>query len=204
MSAEVDALVALIYAELERQEENPNIFDRPYVSSISKDGVVGVDGQVDLTAIAKAILAGQQGEGVPDGPALVWAEYLHKDWMLNMNQRLHFRAKNNRVQSVKTIGRNRSRNLPRLDRARLDITVAYPAAFSADVHNYMPTAKAFVDGLINIPDTVKGMKKQPSRGILTDDSDEYLLGPYLHAAPGKSPRKDHFVFECVLQPLKKK
>lgn len=207
MSAEASQLAALIAEELRRQGDTDS-WGGGYVDADDLADVV-LDGHFDLVALAQAVLDGKAAEpfsmllrGVPVGEPLLWSEYLHKNWMLNANQRLHHRPKNDRTQAVKTIGKARHRHLGKYGRAQLDIIISYPTRRGADVHNYMPTAKAYVDGLIDIPDTPKGMKKQPARGIMADDSDAYLAGPFLHPGMDVSDRKDHFRLDCILQPMK--
>lgn len=212
--SEARELAMLIADELRRQAD-ADLYSVGYVGVSEGEAYSGyedvtLDGHFDLVELAQRILDGQGTAlipgvitDVPAGAPVLWTEYLHKDWMLNANQRLHHRPKNDRVQAVKTMGKARHRNLGKYTRAKLDIVVLYPTRRGADVHNYMPTAKAYVDGLIDIPDTAKGMKKQPARGIMADDSDAYLAGPFLHPALGSvSDRKDHFQLNCILQPMK--
>ena len=204
-------LALLMATELKRQGDLDS-WGAGYVSFDESDlDCVRLDGEFDLMVLAQALIDGRSPltgpvpgivTGIPDGNPVTWSEYLHKDWMLNMNQRLHHRPKNDRTQLVKTMAKARHRHLGKYRRAKLDIIISYPARFSADVHNYMPTAKAYVDGLIDIPDTGKGVKKQPARGIMIDDSDAYLAGPFLHPGIDKSDRKDHFRLDCILQPTK--
>lgn len=204
--SEAAGLRDLIAAEFHRQAEQNSLSG--YAGEVDEDGMMILDGAFDLTELAERILGREQEPvpgivtGVPDGKPLIWSEYVHKKWMMNMNQRLSPFPKNNMTQAVKDLGRMRHRLLGRYTRAKLDIIISYPARFSADVHNYMPTAKAYVDGLIDIPHTGKGVKKQPARGIMTDDSDAYLAGPFLHPGQGGSDKRDHFRLDCILQPMK--
>ena len=159
-----------LYAELTRQAQAGDLSNSPYVGEWEPGEPVLIDGPVDLDALAAAlagevpVLVPHNHPDQPDGDPVTWSEYMHKDWILNLNQRLHWRPRSERTKALKAMGQARRRELGRYERASLHITVAYPTAAGADVHNYMPSAKAYVDGLIDIPETVKGMPQQPSRG----------------------------------------
>jgi hypothetical protein len=57
----------------------------------------------------------------------------------------------------------RSAQLPMLGRARIVAELRFPDRRRRDDHNYFPTVKAIVDGLVDY-------------GLLADDSREYLVG----------------------------
>lgn len=131
-----------------------------------------------------------------------WTTWIHKSMVLNQNRLPHHHVKAPIIRDLKLLGKAAGRKLGRkFQRVQLDVTVAYPTAASADVGNYYPTMKAYVDGMVDKPKAVKGMKQQPARGVLTDDSDAFFRGPFLHPAGEKSGRKDWFRFDCRLTVL---
>jgi crossover junction endodeoxyribonuclease RusA len=93
-----------------------------------------------------------------------------REWMLNANQRLHWREKGERSRWLRNTARLLSN--PRCvyaDRMRCEVVVSWPNARRRDVHNLMPTIKACIDGLVDA-------------GVLADDSDKYLVGPDLRVS----------------------
>jgi crossover junction endodeoxyribonuclease RusA len=60
----------------------------------------------------------------------------------------------------------RAAKLPKLDRAHIVATLHFTDRRQRDPHNYYPTIKAAVDGLVDY-------------GLLPDDSSRYLIGPDL-------------------------
>jgi crossover junction endodeoxyribonuclease RusA len=60
--------------------------------------------------------------------------------------------------------------LPRLQYAHLVAVLRFPDNRRRDAHNYYPTLKALVDGLVDY-------------GLLPDDSDNHLVGPDLRRGP---------------------
>lgn len=66
------------------------------------------------------------------------------------------------------------RKLPKgLPKIRVDATLAFPTNRRRDVSNYMATVKAAVDGLVDY-------------GLIADDADRYLVGPFLHPSDRRS------------------
>lgn len=55
--------------------------------------------------------------------------------------------------------------LPRLDRVHIDAELRFTDRRERDAHNYAPTWKAVVDGLVDA-------------GLVADDSTKYLAGPF--------------------------
>lgn len=100
---------------------------------------------------------------------------ISKSAVLNANQRLHWRVKADRTRIVRAIVNNHAASFPRLGRTHLTITVAFSDRRERDVHNWMPTAKAAVDGLVDA-------------GIWPNDSTAYLVGPDLRVDPETCPR----------------
>lgn len=131
-----------------------------------------------------------------------WPQWIHKDMVLNQNRLPHWAPKNKIITDLKILGKVAGKGLrKRFHKVRLDVTVSYPTAAAADVANYYPTVKAYVDGMVDKPPVVKGQKQLPARGILVDDSDEFFKGPFLHPSGQKSGRKDWFLFHCRLTVL---
>jgi hypothetical protein len=129
-----------------------------------------------------------------------WSQWIHKSMVLNANNLPHWGKKHKIVNDLKVLGRVAGKQLRRkFIKVKLDVTVSYPTAVSADAHNYMPTMKHYVDGMVDIPPAVKGQKRLPAMGILADDSDAYFSGPYLTGSGEKSGRKDYFRFDCRLE-----
>ena len=99
---------------------------------------------------------------------------LHPSEVLNANQRMYWAAKARLTASLRaraTIAW-RQAGSPQMSRARCTLTVDYPNRRKREVDNLQPTWKALIDGMVN-----PGV-----RGLLPDDSDDYLRGP--HAEPG--------------------
>lgn len=78
-----------------------------------------------------------------------------------------------------------------MDRARIVVRFWKPDNHRGDVHNYMPTAKAIVDGLVRKPDN-RGVMQD---GYLTDDNDRVVVGPDLRRGwdPTLKQGRLHFV-----------
>ena len=132
--------------------------------------------------------------------AVEWTQYIHKSLVLNQNRLPHHHKKAPIIRDLKVMGVAAGRALHRKFRkVTMTVKVSYPTAASADASNYYPTMKAFVDGLVDQPPAVKGQKRLPARGILTDDSDAYFSGPWLEGTGVKSDRKDHFRFDIRLE-----
>lgn len=83
---------------------------------------------------------------------------------LNINQRLHPRVIAPTVKAWRDAGRVHARaaKLPTLQQARITATLHFGDTRHRDDHNYFPTVKAIIDGLVDY-------------GLLPDDSREYLL-----------------------------
>lgn len=131
-----------------------------------------------------------------------WEQWIHKSMVLNANSLPHWGTKTKIVNDLKILGKVAGQRLGRkFAKVKLDVTVSYPTARKSDAHNYMPTMKHYVDGMVDKPKTVKGQKQGPARGILTDDSDAYFSGPYITGSGEKSGRPDWFRFDCRLEVL---
>ena len=112
---------------------------------------------------------------------------LHPSETLNANQRMHWAAKARLTASIRaraTIA-YRQAGSPQMGRAHCTVHVSYPDRRTRDIHNWMPTVKASLDGFIH---PARGV-----RGLLPDDSDDYLAGPDLRPAP-VTPGRFTFTF----------
>ena len=106
---------------------------------------------------------------------------------LNANQRMHWAAKARLTASIRaraTIA-YRQAGSPQMGRAHCTVHVGYPDRRTRDIHNWMPTVKASLDGFIH---PARGV-----RGLLPDDCDDYLAGPDLRPAP-VTPGRFTFTF----------
>lgn len=131
-----------------------------------------------------------------------WTQWIHKSMVLNQNRLPHWGTKNKIVRDLKVLGKVAGKQLrQRFGKVRLEVTVSYPVLWDADASNYYPTMKAYVDGMVDKPPTVKGQKQLPARGILIDDSDKFFDGPHLTGSGERSGRKDYFRFDCRLKVL---
>lgn len=129
-----------------------------------------------------------------------WDQWIHKSLVLNQNSLPHWGKGNPIKRDLKLLGKAAGRALhQRFTKVRLEVVVSYPVAWNADAGNYYPTMKAYVDGMVDKPPTVKGQKQLPARGCLADDSDAHFDGPHLTGSGERSGRKDWFLFRCRLE-----
>jgi hypothetical protein len=98
------------------------------------------------------------------------------DRWLSANQRDHFLRRSDGVKVWRDAAHvhARSARLPQLRRAHILAELYFGDRRRRDVHNYYPTLKAVVDGLVDY-------------GLLPDDGDEYLTGPDLRLGYGPYP-----------------
>lgn len=92
---------------------------------------------------------------------------------INMNQRLHWAVKAERTRQWRTLARFAAVQamLPTgLERVHIMVYVHRTDNRSFDAHNYLPTAKAIVDGLVD-------------HRLIEDDDNSRLTGPDMR--PGK-------------------
>lgn len=122
--------------------------------------------------------------------------YIHKENIRNANRKVHWAPDNKKKQVLRQLGTIQHRKLPKYRRARIDAVVSYPHRQSSDVANLHPTMKSFVDGLVDVDPVTK-----VGRGILPDDNDAYLRGPYLDPSGELSDRKDWFRFDITITEL---
>jgi crossover junction endodeoxyribonuclease RusA len=98
--------------------------------------------------------------------------HVPREWLLNANQRLHWRQKAERSRALRTLALSESgRHRKPFDvPAVCTVIVAWPDKRRRDAHNLMPTIKACIDGIVD------------SGSWLHDDSDEWLRGPDLRVS----------------------
>jgi hypothetical protein len=96
---------------------------------------------------------------------------------LNANDRGGWRKHNSQIRAWRDAASQcaRAAKLPHLQRAHVLATFRFRTAQRRDIHNWGPTAKAIMDGLIDY-------------GLLPDDSTEYLTGPDLRVGE-KTPKR---------------
>ena len=112
---------------------------------------------------------------------------------LSANDRLHWAEKARRTKALRAMGFAAwyKAGRPRYNKARLTVDVTWPDLRRRDAANAHPTIKALIDGM-----THPGPKV---RGILPDDSDEFLLGPDLRptGVSGQGAYVLGFDFEAI-------
>lgn len=72
----------------------------------------------------------------------------------------------------------RAGKLPQLGRAHITATLRFRDRRRRDPHNYYPTIKAVIDGLVDY-------------GLLPDDSHEFLIGPDIRLGEVLPPKKPY-------------
>ena len=87
------------------------------------------------------------------------------EW-INANKREHWRTTADKVAEWRTAGcaAATQAKLPTIKRAHIDAVLHFRNSARRDAHNWYPTLKALVDGLVD-------------HGLLADDSTRYLTGP---------------------------
>src|SRR6478735_3606153 len=89
----------------------------------------------------------------------------HRKWITE-NQRLHWASRWRQTRLWREAGQVGARNMriPHLDRALIICEMNFAINRRRDPANWLPTAKAIVDGLVDA-------------GILDDDDEKHVLGP---------------------------
>lgn len=132
----------------------------------------------------------------------LWLFYLHKDQIMGANARhTHWSQRSGPTETLRSLGaaHYRLRKVPHFQRLDLHVWVSYPDRVSRDCMNLYPTMKAYVDGLVNGANP-HSPERLPNKGMLPDDSDLYLNGPYLRWSGEKSDRRDHYQFTVAAFP----
>lgn len=94
---------------------------------------------------------------------------------LNANERGHWSKRSGTIRlwrDAAHVYATKAR-LPGLGKVRIEAVLSFADKRRRDPHNYYPTLKAIIDGLVDY-------------GLIPDDSDEYLIGPdirMVQAAP---------------------
>jgi Holliday junction resolvase RusA-like endonuclease len=78
----------------------------------------------------------------------------------------------------------RAERLPKIRKAQIIATLHFADRRRRDPHNYYPTLKAIVDGLVD-------------HGLLPDDSHQYLIGPDIRMGEPGVPRVQLYIREIV-------
>ena len=116
-----------------------------------------------------------------------WDLYLHESNHLNANMRLHWRPENERKQVLRALGRAHGRKLGKHEKVQITVEVFYPRRNKRDVNNLQPTMKYYIDGLVD-----------GGKGILPDDSDEYVVGPFMTHSGHRCDRPYHYLFAITM------
>ena len=92
--------------------------------------------------------------------------------LLNANRRPHWAAKAKLTRALREAALVCARRdqVPPLKRAHIVAEYRPPDRRRRDVHNLFPSAKAAIDGVVDA-------------GVLTDDADQYLIGPDMRLGP---------------------
>ena len=122
-----------------------------------------------------------------------WNLWVHKTNILNSNDRMHHHVSTPIKRTLKTLGATRARQLPRFGRVRMDVEVSYPEGSLPDCANLAPTMKAYLDGMVS-----PNGKRKKADGVLQDDSDKFVLGPFLTPSYWLSLRRDWYLFHIRL------
>jgi crossover junction endodeoxyribonuclease RusA len=111
-----------------------------------------------------------------------------RDWLMTSNQRLVWQQRSMRTKAIREASFLATRTvrldnaLPMLEgRQHCTVLVSWPSRRRHDVHNVMPTVKAAIDGIV-------------LAHLLSDDSDQYLIGPDLRVSPELCDKR----WACVL------
>ncbi len=125
-----------------------------------------------------------------------WTQWIHRVNILGMNDRNHWGKEKDPKSNLKELGGVQQRQVPRMVRARMDVTVSYPPKIYFDAQNLQPTMKAYVDGMVS--PTGRRVKEL---GFLQDDSDKFFSGPFLEWSGWDTGKPDWFCFRITLTPM---
>lgn len=112
--------------------------------------------------------------------------------ILNSNNAYkHWANRSGPAKFLRELGQAEAVNLRKFKRAKVDVIVSYPDRRKRDCQNLYPTMKSFVDGLV---DNEGNGTQALGKGILPDDNDAYLSGPFLHWSGYLSDRRKEGLF----------
>ncbi|WP_288292371.1 hypothetical protein [uncultured Varibaculum sp.] len=120
---------------------------------------------------------------------------LGRDYWVTANARFNPMVRARKVKHLRSCGywlgcqfRNKH-GLKKVPRLRMEVTVTNPPRGGCrDVANYHPTVKAILDGIVDA-------------GVLEDDDNRHLEGPFLRPGVGRSKHRGVASFEIALIPL---
>lgn len=109
---------------------------------------------------------------------------LTQDEILTSNQTLHQFVKANRVKNVRARAgwEARSQGFTKMEKAHCICTVSFSTKNRRDPANWYPTAKASIDGFVDV-------------GLLPDDDHKHLLGPDMRIGTNAVAGKIHIRFD---------
>ena len=113
--------------------------------------------------------------------------------MLSLNGRADRRTLSPRIRTLRMQARvmARAAHCPTFMRARLVAWVRFPDGRRRDLHNYMPTLKAFVDGLVDAASTLRlscaGLRKSCRSGRAACPGGPGRCGPEWHSEIREGP-----------------
>ncbi|QOP66801.1 rusa-like resolvase [Arthrobacter phage Pureglobe5] len=125
-----------------------------------------------------------------------WSVLVHRDNILNSNDRKHFQATKDPKRNLRTMGAIQQRTLPRMERVRIDVWVSFPPRSSPDQGNLYPTMKSYVDGMVH-PEG----KHNRDKGILIDDGPKFCDGPHMNWSGWGTDRPGWYLFRIRLTEL---
>ena len=110
---------------------------------------------------------------------------------LTLNQRLHWaeRAKRTKAWRTRACEETRSaieRHGFSADRVHVVVTLSFADGRRRDVHNWLPTVKACIDGMVDA-------------GLVPDDDDTYLVGPDLRR--GRTAKREAPYLHFEVRPI---
>ncbi len=140
----------------------------------------------------------QHPQTLSGGAVVLGPVRLKRHELISANDRLHWTRRRNRNSLIRARAAQtwlQAHQQP-METARCDIWVSYPDQHRRDLANLSPTVKALIDGVVSGPAGWRNFN-----GILPDDSDQYLEGPYLHRSKRYPVTAGVFTFQLVFTPL---
>lgn len=126
-----------------------------------------------------------------------WGVWIHGSNILNSNDRKHYQTTKPIKQTLRALGSAKHREIGKqYGRLRMDVEVSYPPASTPDCANLVPTMKSYIDGMVS-----PHGRRTAGAGLLPDDSDKYLLGPFLTPSYHRSGRPGWYLFHIRLTEL---